>query len=244
MPATVRLAAGTAQALAALVAEIAGAAPRALPWLAPALLFASPGGQRHLALPTPGPDELLIHDYQSVAYASGFPLDAPLAAEAETRGNDRHVTLSANGAPVATLTTALRLIRRADLTAARPAPFPRRLADNLDWSAPLTASQDRTDRYLALSGDLNPIHRDAALAASLGLPAPIVPGLLLAALVQPAAEARNITRLTSLKARFMAPLTVDAAFRLALQPRGDTGLRAYLACDTHALALIDLGFAA
>ncbi|MDJ0827222.1 MAG: MaoC family dehydratase [Rhodobacter sp.] len=229
-----------AAALAALVAETAGRAPAALPYLVPALLFASAEGQRRLALPAPGPDEILIHDYQAVSTPRPFPLETPLAAVAETRGNDHHIKVTAAGAEAARLTTALRLVARAELAAARPAPFPARLTEALAWSAPLRITQAQTDRYLSLSGDPNPIHRDTALAASLGLPAPIVPGLLLVSLIQPAVEAQSTARVASLKARFMAPLPVSAPLRLALQPRGTARLRAFLATEAYALALADL----
>ncbi|MDJ0631372.1 MAG: MaoC family dehydratase [Rhodobacter sp.] len=240
MSATVTLKAETAQAFADLIAEITGAEPPAQPWLAPALLFASAEGQRRLALPRPGPEEMLIHDYQSVAYTGPFPLDTAFHAAAETRGQDHHITLSTASGPAAALTTALRVVRRADVAAANPAPFPPRLTETLTWSPLRTVAQSQTDRYLALSADPNLIHRDAALAASLGLGAPIVPGILLASLVQPAAEAALKAALVKLTARFMAPLAMGTPFRLAIQRRSPTRLRAYLAGEARALALVDV----
>ncbi|WP_172293100.1 MaoC family dehydratase [Pseudoruegeria sp. HB172150] len=237
------LPAACAEELAALVGQITGRAPAALPWFATVLLFAEPEVNAHLALPETGPEEMLIHDYQSVDCPALLPLDTALTARAETtsRGDltDHRFTLCRDGAEVAKLGTALRRVKIADLIAAAPAPFRAEMLKDVTWFGPFAISQELTDRYLALSSDPNPIHRDAELAPRLGLSAPVVPGLLLLSMIQPSSEVMLGAPLATLKARFMAPLTMNTELRIGLQRRGPARLRAYLEAGS-ALAVADM----
>lgn len=118
-----------------------------------------------------------------------------------------------DGQPVAEQTQVF-LVRRFDgpcpapqALAVVPAPAgvaltrPRRILD----AAPLRAPADMA-AFAQASGDLNPIHRDAALAALAGLDAPIVHGQWTAA----AAGALLGGRLDHVHARFLAPVPLGA----------------------------------
>lgn len=236
-----------ADALADLIAEIcAPATIAARPWIAPALLLSDPAVQTVLDLPCPGTGEMLIHDYQSVDNPARLPLDTDLRAAIERKGSEYRIGLAGagSGAAAMSMTCALRVVQQAEIAALRPAPFPERALVGADWSRPCRVTQAQCDRYLALSGDGNPIHRDPALAADLGMAAPVVPGLLLLALGQPTAErlvpGRTPHRLTC---RFMAPLATGAPFRIAAQRRGADRLRLHLLdLNGTALAIADLQF--
>ena len=251
-PAEMQLPAGLSSAraggLSDLIAEITGTRPRALPTLAPALLFADDAVQSRLDMPHASQADILIHDAQSIALDGAFPCDTALAARARRTPKgpltEFTFTLMNGGSPVASLGTTLRLVPKTDLGAVKPTPFRTGSLTDTEWTGPLTVSQAQTDRYLALSGDANPIHQDVTQAQALGLPAPIVPGLLLLSLIQPAAEAAfPDARLTSLKSRFLAPLCVGNPMRIGLQPRGQTRARAYLIANgDRALAIADLTF--
>ena len=119
----------TVAGLAGLIGDICGTAPDGAPWLAPALLFADPAVQARLDMPRPGPDAVLVQDYQSLTAAEPLPLDRPLTARA---GVDRREGLTEYtfalapadaDAPAVTLGTALRVVPAALLAQARPAPF-------------------------------------------------------------------------------------------------------------------------
>jgi len=235
-----------------LIADITGKRLRTAPYLAPALLFSAPESQRQIGMPEPDATTILIHDYQAITCVSELPFDTAVDAEAieKKRANvaEYSFSLSTNGAPIAQMTTALRLFPRQDLSSLKPTQF--RNIDQLGDIAvldDLRIRQGQTDAYQTLSGDMNPIHHDTAEAASLGLAAPIVPGLLLAATLQPVLEdARPELRLKTMKTRFMAPLCIDAPFIIALQdrgaaPDGESRIRAYhMRPDASALAVSDL----
>ncbi len=236
------LPAAQADALAALTAEIcAPDAPHAAPWTAPALLLSDPAVRHLLALPEAAAGEVLVHDYQSFDIAAPLPAGSRIFAKAARNGSEYGLVLRADPGEVR-MTSALRLLPAADIAAARPAPFRTDALRGAVWSPPLAIDRRRTDRYLALSGDANPIHRSAGAAAASGLPAPVVPGLLLLALIQPFAEralpGRSLSRLTC---RFMSPLAVGGSARVAVMPRGPGRARAVcLGPDARALAIADL----
>ncbi len=242
------LAPARAAGLAELIADIAGP-PAATLWLAPTLLFSDPAVQARLQMPVPGADEVLIHDYQAVAHLAPLPLGADLTASA-VRADKGPATefsfdLARSGASVASLKTALRRVVRANLAGLAPTGFaPAQIAAAMARVDGLTITQAHIDAYVALSGDTNPIHRDPDQAAALGLPAPIVPGLLLAGCIQPLAEAQNPAPLAALTCRFMAPLCAGQAVSAALIARGADRMRGLIFAETGAaLAVADLRFA-
>ncbi len=233
-----------------LLTEIHGANFDSLPTLAAALLFSAPSVQDQLRMPEASDGHLLIHDYQSVAFSGPVPTDTPLDARVETRREDGFAeysfSLAGPDGPVAMLTTALRIVSRADIAAAKPAILRPEALRGAAWSDTLHITQAQTDTYLDLSGDQNPIHRADGPAQSYGLPGPVVPGLLLAALADPQLHATQPdSRIATLKARFLSALTVDDPFRIGLQPRGPGKARAcLLGADDRSIALIDLILAA
>lgn len=242
-----------ARSLAALVAEVTGdtCAASETPWLAPALLFSDPAVQERMDVPRPAPGEVLVHDYQAIRFDTsltpGVPLEAALSRESTAGNTTYHFALAESGQPAARLETALRLVPAADIGAARPAAMRPEALRGASVSPRIAVSQAQTDRYLSLSDDRNPIHSELQAARMMGLAAPAVPGLLLAGLIQPAVRAAaGDAPLHELKARFLAPLEMDAGLQVAVQARGGAGrMRALLLGDgMRALAIADLTFAA
>ncbi|MDF0601588.1 MaoC family dehydratase [Psychromarinibacter sp. C21-152] len=245
MTLSLSLPAAATQALSALIAEITGAAPRDQPWTAPAMLFSDPAVKAALPVPEAAHGQVLVHDYQRIDRSGPLPPDSPLRATARATdgasGTEYTFVLEA-GSVAVTLTTALRLYDVAQVAGAAAAPFRAAMLAEAAETAPVTVSRSQTDRYLALSGDENPIHRDPEAAAALGFAAPIVPGMLLLALIQPLAEPVLDGTLSRLTCRFMAPLEVGAACRIAVVPRGAGRARAVLygAERDRMLAVADL----
>ena len=254
MPLPGGLDAGRTAALADLVAQIAGAAPlQSLPYLAPALLFANASVQDRLDMPHAAADQILVQEYQGItclcAVIPGADLVATASAQHKASGAAYRFALAdRDGNGIAQLDTALRLFPADDLAAVKPMRLRPDMLGDADWSDEISVPQSAIDTYLALSGDGNPIHSDARQAAALGLAAPVVPGLFLISMIQPICEAALPgTALASLKARFLAPLCADQAFRIALQQRGRAAgtdhhkLRAYaIGSDDRVLAIADL----
>lgn len=76
--------------------------------------------------------------------------------------------------------------------------------------APLTA--ERVAAYALASGDTNPIHLDAEIARRAGFSAPLVHGMLLAALIGEAARRWAVEgRVVAQRTQFLAPVTVGEA---------------------------------
>jgi len=227
-----------------------------LPWLAPALLFADDAVQSGLTMPSAGPLDALVQDYQAIRYHRDIPQNAVMIATAtndlcENLGEYRFALSSADGALCCELETALRLVPARDVGNARPAQFRREALKDTTCGDPIALTQPQVNAYLALSGDGNPIHFDPSAALAMGLEAPVVPGLMLASLIQPLCmrTAPDI-RLQQLKARFLAPLCVGQSFRVCVQRRkvdartNATRLRAYvLANGDRAVAIADLAMA-
>ncbi len=248
-----------ADSLADLVAAITGQSEARgdLPWLAPALIFADPAVQRGLHMPPTDPGEVLLQDYQAIRYSSPFPLDRPLIATVQqdrrkTSADFRFALSGTEGTPCAELDTALRVVSGAEVGKAQPARSRPDAGQGASDVSPMAVSQAQVDRYLALSGDRNPIHFDPAIARAMGLRAAVVPGLLLISLIQPACRrAAPGTCLQELKARFLAPVCVDEAFRVVVQSRGEGAapgshrLRAHLlGPGDGAVAIADLSVVA
>jgi len=73
-------------------------------------------------------------------------------------------------------------------------------------------------RYASASGDDNPLHLDAAIAAAAGLAAPPVQGMLLTSCLEPAIlRWRDDLVITALSAKFLRP--VLAGEKIAVQGR-------------------------
>lgn len=94
-------------------------------------------------------------------------------------------------------------------------------------------TQDRLARYAAVSGDDNPIHLDAGVAAAVGLSAPPVHGMLMMSCFEPALRRwRDDIVVARLSGKFLRPVSVGAAVtvtgrvaRASLTPRPELLLR-------------------
>lgn len=219
--------------LSQLIGDITGRDLGALPWVSPALLLRGPSGAPSLDLPV-ADGGILIHDYQSVTWLSAVTAGTNYVVEVthQTKGpvTEIDTQLCCEGVRVVAMKTALRQVARSMIGEARPA------APVADEGA-LCITQAQVARYLALSGDPNPIHSDPADAQALGFAAPIVPGMLLMALVQAFAPRLELPALT---ARFLAPLIVGEPFRVALTDREPGQWRATVAAADRPVAIISL----
>ena len=185
-------------------------------------------------------DELLIHDYQALEQSSVLPLDEPLQADLQRKDGPASSEYRIDFGGTA-LTVALRKVKRADVATLTPTAF-RNLDQmrNLGHAPRLVVTQEQIRQYLVLSGDWNPIHHDPAYVWALGLKDMIVPGMLLASVIQPYCPERAFK---GLRARFMAPCFANDPIAVSIQSRGASRARAYIHTpDGAALALVDVQF--
>lgn len=226
----------TSDALAALLGEATGRPLRQPPYLATLMLLSAPEVASALPLPIAPEGQVLIQDYQSLEFRAPLPLDMALQATAQLDEKPNGAELVVDLSGKVKLRSAVRMVPAAELANAKPLAL--RLTPEL---GPIDCTHAYVDRYLDLSGDTNPIHRDTDLATKLGLSAPIIPGLLLVALVQPLVEARAPqAALSSLRARFTAPVPVGSKVHAALQERGANKYRCSVIFDGGSAAIVDL----
>ena len=104
--------------------------------------------------------------------------------------------------------------------------------------------QDRVDAYAQAARDHNPIHTDAAFAATTDFGRPIAHGMLVLALVSEAMTGTFGTRWAeggALKVRWRAPAVQPVTVTASVAPRGlDDGLASYdVRCeDEHGTVLL------
>lgn len=224
---------------AALLREISGRPlPSDLPWLTPALLLSHPPVAALCKVPQSQPGAILVQDYHSIDIAGPLVATAPIDAELGRGLRDNAFTLITRlNLPNATILqrSDMRFVPPQGLATAKGIAPPAPAQHWCQITAQMVAD------YLALSGDINPIHRDAAHARALGLSAPVIPGMLLVALVEPMLD--DPLPLHSIRCRFMRPVpldaTVDAMVGFALVQR-PTGRRAFVLHNDEAIAVVDL----
>ncbi len=228
-----------------LITDITGQNTSNQPYFAAVTMSRHPPVRKLLALPQSNDGEMLIHDYQAMNFHMPLPTERPLNVDGTRDAKERRIEISLSISEGDTLhqtmTLALRRIGTQDLGNLKPVTL--RNVDaigDLTRSGIMHISQDQIDRYVALSGDVNPIHRDQRVAAELGLEAPLVPGMLLLALCQPFIERAGL-KAASMRARFVAPLIVDEDFRVSVQSRGPDRARTYMYTrDARSVAIADL----
>lgn len=225
-----RLLRPTAAEIAALRALIEGASALPspdVPFAAPLVLFSRLDAPTRAALFAPRPGRVLIQEMLSI------DAERPLAPDREFR-SDTRLTRPADGGgpivveariatpegePIAAMKAGLGVVEATAL--ARSTGLPPGRADaaaSLRRALP-PISEASVARWLSLVGDDNPIHTDDALAAALGLAAPIVPGALVAALIEPVIVITGWA-VRRLSMRFVAPIPVGTEISVAMVERG------------------------
>lgn len=171
--------------------------------------------------------KLPVHAVQSFRYSKPLQRGVPLEGEVKltlrpARATIRLALADASG-PVCEANSTIVL---ADRLPPRPAP-----AVAPADAAPAIAEQ-RTpaldvalfQAYQAASGDNNPIHHDPAAAASLGLAAPIAPGMLVLGMMSSfAAATLDCSAPAALDAMFLAPVLAGTALTFRLHPPAAPG---------------------
>lgn len=233
------LAAATLDGLKEILRDLTGADIHASLFFAPSLVTLLPEVARHLPLPAPVPGLALVHDYQSVRFTRPLPADTALTVKRLRKESGLTTELEIDILGFAQSVTAVRQLPERELSGAAPLRM-----RPLETGPTLVCRTAHVEGYLQHSRDPNMLHRDVALARALGFAAPVVPGLLLAGLIQPAVEAAYPTaQVTALRVRFAAPVQIDQPLQVALQPRGETRLRAFVLVKGGAAAIVDLELA-
>ena len=99
------------------------------------------------------------------------------------------------------------------MSAARPLPEP---GARLEETTSAVFDAASIASYAAVSGDDNPLHLDATLAARAGFEAPLVHGMLVMAAFEPALRAwRDDLRIAKLSGKFVQPLLQGQQARIS-----------------------------
>jgi len=234
---------GRAARLATLLAEILpDATARSTVPIVHAMRFAAEVAEQAGWRPAAMGAALLLHESQSIRLSrsleDGERLLARYAAKTDADGASLNLAVSDGAGVVAELATRLRFGAASLLTgaraSARPAARPASALTTMP-SKPLTAQI--VEAYAELSGDRNPIHLEADLADSLGLPGRVVHGMLLAGLAEQALGADR--RVSDMRVRFVAPVHVGERVSVDIvRPDGQARARAIVAVDNGPIACI------
>ena len=94
-------------------------------------------------------------------------------------------------------------------------PLPR-AGDRFDEVATVPFTQDRIAAYAEVSGDDNPLHLDASVAALAGFSAPLAHGMLVMAAFEPALVAwRDDLRIARLSGKFVQPIIAGQCAKIS-----------------------------
>ncbi len=228
----------TASACTDLADLLAGLVPAALPsstpLIAPVLLMADAAkkaGKPMLdVMPVADGQGMTLHEYQAFRMArpliSGQSYNLAIAHQPETKpgaafGFESKIA-DQSGAMFGETQTTLRRLSVADIHRLQGSALPRAVAEGgAVWLTSKAFHQAAVDRYLNLSGDINPIHSDAAQARAQGLAGVIVPGMLIIGLLENVVSTLFPAHVCpDMRVRFMAAIGIDETVRFAALDRG------------------------
>ena len=226
------IAAGDSRALAQLIAEIAACGDDALVPLTTFLLSLSQLAPSFLdALFADRPGMLLIQDYLAIKVVGPITPQVAMHASSSSSGSldqTGSMTLSVDfseidGSPLAAVKAGLRLVDSDSLARSQCMDWSRAAKGTAAYcctSRPITAEMVR--RYVTLAGDGNPIHVDPMFATSRGLPGPVIPGALVAAVMEPIVATHLSGVTLGMSVRLIAPVQIGSSldFRLEVRPEG------------------------
>jgi acyl dehydratase len=195
------------------------APPTGLPFIYPMLFLREPLFDR-LAGERREPRHVPIQE--SIAIECGkrpVPGEAmTLSGTVEAGPNALGISAQASGVTAPShvqMKTRVRLVEPGSLRDLRPNLRMREhhgVAEHAVHTASLDA--ETVQAYAEISGDFNPVHFDAGVAGSFGLPGPIVHGMLLAGLMEGAAAAALGDGIRGLRLWFLAPLPIGSCVEI------------------------------
>ncbi|MFP1632426.1 MaoC family dehydratase [Zhengella sp. ZM62] len=241
-----------------LDAAAGGGGPRTdIPFIAPLMLLTAFPGAAALAAAPARKGHVLIQESLSIDCRSPIRPGEALAAEGRIESESLQgagMVLSldvraAAGGEIVRLLARLREVPASGLVALKPLALARatRGAQLASWETP-ALTQDAVTDYVRLAGDGNPLHTDAAFARSVGLEGTVVPGALLAGLLEPVLPLLGEMRsLRGLRMRFAAPHPVGesagfAVVRNEASTRDDEARVFIHRADGGVTAIADLAF--
>ena len=203
-----------------------GRADLFVPLIAPAMLLGHAEAMPILADIEAPKGYALIHETQTFQRARIYEpeqdLELKFSKQRAEAGIELNFGILHDGEMVGGMQSRLRIVPQETMAALKGSKFPERLnGPNVTWHASSRFGKSVVEEYLRLSGDPNPIHRDDAAAQAAGLAKAVVPGMMIAGILEyiigPATVAEQ-------KIRFMAPVYVGQSVRLGVLKR-DGGLR-------------------
>lgn len=191
------------------------------PLIAPAMLLGASGLDPVRRRMVPPPGMAVLHESQVFRRARCLTPSRPLTIRGteEERGAARSFafTLEDEQGGLGQMETRLRFVTPDVMASLKGAAFRQAMnTPDMVWRKTAPISCDRVERYLTLSHDPNPIHRDDVAAQAVGLAQAVVPGMLIAGLCEVALKSVGIDA-EEMRTRYLAPLPIGAALRLGVQ---------------------------
>lgn len=196
-----------------------------VPIIAPAMLLAHPAIAAHLtALQAPvGTSAVHVSQKFSVAPNRDISQAGTLTIAAQKTKQSAHVAvcLRSEQTWVGEVETRVQFVDSADVASVRGPKVQERMLSGAAphlTSAPL--DRELVARYVALSGDTNPIHVSQTAAHAAGFVAAVVPGMLICGLAETAAFASfPELSLCEMSTRFLSAVSVGHRVRFVTTPR-------------------------
>lgn len=190
------------------------------------------------------PDHILIHEslaleaHSSLAAGQSFTVDARVD-DSGAGSNGVAVTASLSTAAdtgAVTIVARLRWVGAGALARLKPLELSRAAkGEDLRRFETRPVRQGEVTRYVTLAGDANPLHVDEQYAIRAGLETTVIPGALLAGLLEPALAAMNLGHpICGLRVRFVSPHPVGESIGFAIpekalaSAKGATDLRVFI----------------
>ncbi len=182
----------------------------------------------------------LIHETQTFRRSCALQPEQELGLQFDKKHVETAIELNfgilCDDVPVGNMQSRLRLVSQETISALKGSIFPERLnGPHVVWQMTADFGRSEVGEYLRLSGDPNPIHRDDTAAQAVGLEKAVVPGMMIAGILEYILPTEAVSEQ---KIRFMAPVSVGQSLRLGILTRGEGMRRIFVVRTDGVLAAI------
>ena len=212
------------------------------PVIAPAMLLGAEGLGALVHKMQPPIGMGVVHEGQKIRRKRRLPLDTALGLNGAVEGVGAtqvfSFTLTGGEENIGCMETRLRFVTPDIMRTLKGARFREAMnTPDIVWFETKAVSLQSVERYLALSHDPNPIHRDENAARAIGLKGAVVPGMMIAGLCEVALSSVAFP-ISELRARYMAPLFIEERLHFGVQVKSARRARIFAVTDENLIVAI------